>query len=206
MFSFTFKELYVFKIALYFPPGIFVFLLFDYFSLLFLCLLHLCIFANTFVLQDVFLYVQKSLAPLKSGIDATFFIMTKIIKTSRINLRLSADELDRLRELSKDYSSLSAFILDACWHYNRKTDYGILNYFDERCKLIAKFRPELNHLGGNLNQLIQYTNHCMIMGIYQENTAEEIKRVQNEILDCLLNIKAEFMNLEKDFRKVIKQV
>ena len=40
--------------------------------------------------------------------------MTKIIKTSRINLRLSADELDRLRELSKDYSSLSAFILDAC--------------------------------------------------------------------------------------------
>ena len=46
----------------------------------------------------------------------------------------------------------------------------------------------------------------MIVGIYQENTAEEIKRVQNEILDCLLNIKAEFMNLEKDFRKVIKQV
>ena len=137
MFSFIFNELYVFKTALYFPPGIFVFLFFDYFSLLFLCLLHLCIFAYTFVLQDVFLYVQKSLVPLKSGIDATFFIMTKIIKTSRINLRLSADELDRLRELSKDYSSLSAFILDACWHYNRKTDYGILTYFDDRCKLIA---------------------------------------------------------------------
>lgn len=127
-------------------------------------------------------------------------------KNKLIKVRVTNSELERLKISSQNHQSLSAFILEACWYFNRKTDYDTLSYFEERCKIISKSSSAINYLGGNLNQLVHYTNHCIKMGIYQNNTADEIKRIQNEIFICLKDINNEFIKLKKEFKKSIKYI
>ena len=132
--------------------------------------------------------------------------MTNINKNSQIHLRLTADEHDRLRELSKDYSSMSAFILDACWHFKSKRHIKTLDFFENKFDLVLKLRTDLNRIGANFNQLVQYTNNCMTLGLYQDNTVDEIIRLQSELLSCLSDYKLEIKKMEGDLKKAFKLV
>jgi len=125
-------------------------------------------------------------------------------KTKYLNIRLSEEEHERLHKLAKDYPSMSSYILDACWHFNSKRHLKQLEYIEEKYNLIVHLRNDMSHLAGNLNQLIAYTNNCIKMGVYLDNTANEVIKIQSELLKCLAHYKNEIRILEKDLQKAIR--
>ena len=132
--------------------------------------------------------------------------MAKVNKTSRLYVRLSDDELDRLRDLSKDYPSISSFVLDACWHFNGPRHFAKLDYLDQQFTLIKNFRSDLSHLAANFNQLVQYTNNCIKMGIYLPNTADEVVRLQDELVKCMVSYNRVINKLEKDLKSEMRNI
>lgn len=170
----------------------------------------LCIFAkfHFFNARCTFVVTKVSCLPCAGGIDATLFFVfmknQKGKKTKYLNLRLSEDEHEKLKSLSKDYPSMSSFILDACWHFNGKLHLNKLEMLCEKYNLVSDLRSDLNHLSGNLNQLIQYTNTCIKMGVYLDNTASEVLRIQKELLDCLIEYKQKNIVLEKQIKQLAK--
>ncbi|MBQ8189340.1 MAG: hypothetical protein IJZ44_06140 [Lachnospiraceae bacterium] len=126
------------------------------------------------------------------------------LKNKFLKLRVSSDELDKLKSLSKDYPSLSSYILDACWHFNSKRHIKKLEYIEQKYDLIVKLRSDINHLSANLNQLVIYTNNCIKMGVYLNNTSNEVIRIQSELLECLSKYKSEIRKLENDLKKAVR--
>lgn len=142
--------------------------------------------------------------PCSGGIDATFMKNNNELKNKFLKLRVSSDELDKLKSLSKDYPSLSSYILDACWHFNSKRHIKKLEYIEQKYDLIVKLRSDINHLSANLNQLVIYTNNCIKMGVYLNNTSNEVIRIQSELLECLSKYKSEIRKLENDLKKAVR--
>ena len=127
-------------------------------------------------------------------------------KSKFLKLRVSIDELDKLKELSKEYPSLSSYVLDACWNFNSKLHMNKLEFLTEKYDLIISLRSDLNHLAANFNQLVQYTNSCIKMGVYLDNTSQEVLRIQNELLNCLLEYKQKNKQLEKQLKQLAKLI
>lgn len=127
-------------------------------------------------------------------------------KSKFLKLRVSIDELDKLKELSKEYPSLSSYVLDACWNFNSKLHMNKLEFLTEKYDLIISLRSDLNHLAANLNQLVQYTNSCIKMDVYLDNTSQEVLRIQNELLNCLLEYKKKNKQLEKQLKQLAKLI
>lgn len=107
------------------------------------------------------------------------------MKSKQIHLRVSDEELDKLRNLSKPYPTLSSFILDACWHFDAAKHVNKIKYLDEKIEILNGFRNEVSKIGTNFNQLVQYTNRCISMGIYLPNTADEILKITNRLSNQL---------------------
>lgn len=149
---------------------------------------------------------KNFLPPFQVGIDATIFLMKDNNKTSRLYIRISDEENKRLRELAKDYPNLSSFVLDACWHFNGKRHLRRLDYIEEKYRILLSLKNDLSHLSGNLNQLVQYTNRCINMGVYLDNTADEVCRIEDSLLQCLSDYRAQIKSLEKELKEIIKKI
>ena len=153
----------------------------------------------------MFLWVQKLLAsPVRGELTQLFMKTEKIKKTKYLKIRISDDELIKLKNLSQDYPSLSSYVLDACWHFNGKRHLKKIEFLSEKYQLIVDLRSDLNRLAANLNQLVQYTNSCIKMGIYLDNTSSEVLRIQNELLNCLLEYKSKSNLLENELKHLSK--
>ena len=125
-------------------------------------------------------------------------------KTKYLNLRLSEDEHEKLKSLAKDYPSMSSYILDACWHFNSKRHLHKLDYLEQKFEIIQNSLTALNRSAANLNELVQYTNHCMKMGIYQDKTSSEIIRILSEFSKNLVDYKQEMNNAKNDLKKSLR--
>ena len=75
---------------------------------------------------------------------------------------------------------------------------------EQKYDLIVKLRSDINHLSANLNQLVIYTNNCIKMGVYLNNTSNEVIRIQSELLECLSKYKSEIRKLENDLKKAVR--
>ena len=127
-------------------------------------------------------------------------------KTKHLDLRLSEEENERLRDLAKDYPSISSFVLDACWHFDGKLHLNKLEYIDKKYRVLLSLKNEVSHLSGNLNQLIQYTKRCINMGVYLENTSAEDIRIESDLLECLSDYRNRIKELEKELKDIIKKI
>ena len=127
-------------------------------------------------------------------------------KTKEIHLRVSVEENERLRNMAKVYPNLSSFILDACWHFDGEQHKKKLEYLDEKYRILLSLKNDLSHLSGNLNQLVQYTNRCIYMGVYLNNTSQEVLRIESELLDCLSEYSNKIKKLEKELKQTIKKL
>lgn len=130
----------------------------------------------------------------------------KLKKTKHLDLRLSEKENERLRDLAKDYPSISSFVLDACWHFNSKRHLHKLDYLEQKFEIIQNSLATLNRSAANLNELVQYTNHCMKMGIYQDKTSSEIIRILSEFSKNLVDYKQEMNNAKNDLKKSLRYI
>lgn len=157
----------------------------------------------TFFLQDVLLCVQKLSCPLFGGIDATLLFMKKSKKDYRIDIRLNQEEYEKLRILVQDYPNLSSFVLDACWNFDSKLHLDKLSYIEDKFIKIDNLRKELNKVASNFNQLVQYTNNCIKIGVYLPNTADEIIRLTTEMNEHLQFYRDLLFDLEKNINKLV---
>ena len=130
----------------------------------------------------------------------------KTKKTKHLDVRLSEEENERLRDLAKDYPSISSFVQDACWHFDGKLHLNKLEYIDKKYRVLLSLKNEVSHLSGNLNQLIQYTNRCINMGVYLENTSAEVIRIESDLLECLSDYRNRIKELEKELKDIIKKI
>ena len=130
----------------------------------------------------------------------------KLKKTKHLDLRLYEKENERLRDLAKDYPSISSFVLDACWHFNSKRHLHKLDYLEQKFEIIQNSLATLNRSAANLNELVQYTNHCMKMGIYQDKTSSEIIRILSEFSKNLVDYKQEMNNAKNDLKKSLRYI
>ena len=119
---------------------------------------------------------------------------------------MTDEENKRLRELAKDYPNLSSFVLDACWHFNGPRHLHKLEYLEQKFMLIQDLKTNLNRVAANLNELVQYTNHCMKLGLYQNNTAPEIMRLTSELINCLIIHKNKINKYEKDLKNSMRYI
>ena len=133
-------------------------------------------------------------------------MMNQNNKTKEIHLRVSVEENERLRNMAKVYPNLSSFILDACWHFDGERHMKKLEYIDEKYRILLSLKNDLSHLSGNLNQLVQYTNRCIYMGVYLNNTSQEVLRIESELLDCLSEYSNKIKKLEKELKQTIKKL
>lgn len=133
-------------------------------------------------------------------------MMNQNNKTKEIHLRVSVEENERLRNMAKVYPNLSSFILDACWHFDGDRHMKKLEYIDEKYRVLLSLKNDLSHLSGNLNQLVQYTNRCIYMGVYLNNTSQEVLRIESELLDCLSEYSNKIKKLEKELKQTIKKL
>jgi len=158
----------------------------------------------------VFLSLQKPLATYAEKLTQLFFWVfmknEKDKKTKYLNLRLSEYEHERLKSLAKDYPSMSSYILDAYWHFNSKRHLHKLDYLEQKFEIIQNSLTALNRSAANLNELVQYTNHCMKIGIYQDKTSSEIIRVLSEYSNNLVNYKQEMNNTKNDLKKSLRYI
>ena len=127
-------------------------------------------------------------------------------KTKHLDLRLSEEENERVRDLAKDYPSISCFVRDAGWHFDGKLHLNKLEYIDKKYRVLLSLKNEVSHLSGNLNQLIQYTNRCINMGVYLENTSAEVIRIESDLLECLSDYRNRIKELEKELKDIIKKI
>jgi len=146
---------------------------------------------------------KNHLSPVRGELTQLFFYMKRTNKTSRLYIRLTDEENNKLRSLASDYPNLSSYVLDACWHFNSKRHLRKLEYLEEKFALILKLKNDMSHLSSNLNQLVAYTNNCIKMGVYLDNTSQEVIRIQSEILKCLNDYKSEIHSIEKDLKKSV---
>jgi hypothetical protein len=131
-------------------------------------------------------------------------VESKIRKSKYLNLRLTEEEHARLKELAQNYPTLSSFVLDACWHFNSKRHLHKLDYLEQKFEIIQNSLATLNRSAANLNELVQYTNHCMKMGIYQDKTSSEIIRILSEFSKNLVDYKQEMNNAKNDLKKSLR--
>lgn len=97
-------------------------------------------------------------------------------KTCQFNLRLTSVELEQLRNKSKSYKNLSAYIVHTCLNADDKLTINKLDFLESWADTYINFKSDLSYMNNNLNQLVKY--------LHSANTINS--NVQNELI-CLLN-------------------
>lgn len=166
----------------------------------------MCICIHIYLARYTFVATKVTCPPYRKELTQLFMKDKNTNKNKYLKVRVSEDELDKLRSLSRNYHSLSAFILDACWHFQSEKHLRKLELIEEDYLIIENHRKELNRLGSNLNQLIQYTNNCMKLGVYLDNTSSEIIKQQSELLNSIVSLKNELNKREKRLKTLFRDL
>ena len=123
-------------------------------------------------------------------------------KTHRIFVRVSDKELEELKEKSKNYPTLSSFVLDACFKFD--DELGIKRL--ERLRLWSEdfhsFKTEISKIGANINQLAHYVNNLQKTGVFLPSVLDEIVRVENEF-NLMMNL---ILKSNMNFKKTAKHL
>lgn len=90
-------------------------------------------------------------------------------RTERIELRLTPDEAQYIREKSASCQSISQYIRMAVREYSDIDARKKLEMIKDLTGLCVKFRDELAWAGGNLNQAMKHANELAKVGILNKD-------------------------------------
>lgn len=79
-------------------------------------------------------------------------------KKKQINIRLTDEELKMLKEKSREYSSMSALIIDAVQEFNNKSGRNRVDTMIEFARYAKQIEVEMARVGNNLNQITHELN------------------------------------------------
>lgn len=119
-------------------------------------------------------------------------------RTKRIEIRLTEDEYASIKGKSALYSSVGHYIRSAIKEYsdiNAKEKLRLLNDLGE---FYRKFRVELSHISGNLNQSIKRANELSVAGLLSAPYVSEVLKPSVDSTRATLDaINRELLNVMK---------
>lgn len=95
-------------------------------------------------------------------------------RTKYIQIRVTEEEAQLIRDKSAAYSSISHFIRSAIAEYSNIDAKQRLQLIDDLGKFYRENRNELSHIGGNFNQSVKRANELSVAGLLSGTYISEV--------------------------------
>lgn len=95
-------------------------------------------------------------------------------RTNRIEILFTDSELERLKERSKGFSSISSYIRLAIAEFSDRDMKSRMEAVELMTSLYRKYKDELGWAGGNLNQAMKRANELAVAGLMNETYYKEV--------------------------------
>lgn len=119
-------------------------------------------------------------------------------RIKRLELRLTEQEAEFIKEKSKPYSSVSHYIREAVAEYSDTDAKTRLELVNEIGRLYREYHNELFHLSANLNQVVKRANELAVAGLLSRTYLEKtiIPSVRS-VEGILTTIRRELLDVTK---------
>lgn len=123
-------------------------------------------------------------------------------KNKAIKMRVTTEEMTRLKEKAASYNSVSHYIRSAITEYSNIDAKRKLELMNELVSFYRTFRNELSWVGGNLNQPTKRANELAAAGLLpSEYISEVLMPVIQDTRNMVSRLQKE---LDKVTRKAVK--
>lgn len=123
-------------------------------------------------------------------------------KNKAIKMRVTTEEMTRLKEKAASYNSVSHYIRSAITEYSNIDAKRKLELMNELVSFYRTFRNELSWVGGNLNQSTKRANELAAAGLLpSEYISEVLMPVIQDTRNMVSRLQKE---LDKVTRKAVK--
>ena len=95
-------------------------------------------------------------------------------RTKHVQLRLTPDEANRLKEKAASYPSVSCYIRTALKEYSDVNAKQRLELIKDLGAFYRTFQNELSWAGGNLNQSVKRANELSVAGLLPPSYVREV--------------------------------
>lgn len=95
-------------------------------------------------------------------------------RTNRIEILFTDSELERLKERSKGFSSISSYIRLAIAEFSDKDMKRRMEAVELMTSFYRRHKDELGWAGGNLNQAMKRANELAVAGLMNETYYKEL--------------------------------
>lgn len=120
-------------------------------------------------------------------------------RNKRIELRLTEQEADYIREKSMNYSSTSHYIREAISEFSDTDARKRLELINELGVLYKAYHNELYHISANLNQAMKRANELAVAGILT------ISYIERELLPAVRATEGMVSTIRKELIDVTKK-
>lgn len=124
-------------------------------------------------------------------------------RNRRIELRLTEQEAEYIREKSSGYSSVSHYIREAIAEFSDTDAKKRLELINELGGFYKSFHNELYHISSNLNQSMKRANELAIAGILTKSYVEREVMPAVKVTESLISaIRSELIDVTKKAAKL----
>ena len=95
-------------------------------------------------------------------------------RTNRIEILFTDTELERLKDRSKSFSSISSYIRLAITEFSDRDMKSRMDAVELMTSLYRRHKDELGWAGGNLNQAMKRANELSVAGLLSEIYYKEV--------------------------------
>lgn len=95
-------------------------------------------------------------------------------RTRYIKIRMTREEMERIKEKSASYTSVSHFIRSAVAEHSGVSARRKLELIQELGDFYREYRNGLSHIGGNLNQSVRRANELSAAGLLPPGYVTEV--------------------------------
>lgn len=120
-------------------------------------------------------------------------------KTRRLEIRLNEAEFSIFKEKSKNYSTMSALIIDAVNKFDDRQGIQKLDFVNNFAIILKKYFFELNRIGNNINQISRHLNINS-----KENSFYKDTQIMETLLLEIKEAKVIFRTLRRMQNKALK--
>jgi hypothetical protein len=123
-------------------------------------------------------------------------------KNKRINIRLTEEEYQMIGDKSKNYPSVSSFIIDACNKFDDRRGIRNLEFLMNFSSVYAEEKSVINKTASNINQIAHYANMLKKNGVMSEAIIKEFIVEIDKWNNCLSSMIVLNSKIENIIRKM----
>ena len=123
-------------------------------------------------------------------------------QNKRINIRLTEEEYQMIGDKSKNYPSVSSFIIDACNKFDDRRGIRNLEFLMNFSSVYAEEKSVINKTASNINQIAHYANMLKKNGVMSEAIIKEFIVEIDKWNNCLSSMIVLNSKIENIIRKM----